>query len=940
MNCESIEDCLLDYIEGQLDPPEMEEIRAHISSCPSCRVAHRDTKELVGALHVAKEQQERVIRASGSLSTTARSTLAVSTWAAGSRLGDFEIIELIGRGGMGTVYCARQLSLGRVVALKVLPAGFSDSKEALIRFRREAQAAAKLHHTNIVPVYAQGEFDGHLYYAMEKIDGVDLGRIIKSDPARIYSEPQLLPSVAVEEALEAADEADPAASSGVQRIRGRAAYSRLARLLAQVADALGHAHSHHVLHRDVKPQNLLLGRDGQLHITDFGLARMLDEPGMTLTGEIIGTPAYMSPEQIDADQQGVDHRTDIYSLGVTLYELLTGQRPFDGPTREQTIARIRQREPKPPRKLNPNIPIDLETICLRAIEKEPHRRYQTAGDMACDLLRYADDRPILSRRVGPIEKAIKWIRRHPAMTTIIVLSVLIVAGGYAWRVQVNRERREQAAILVDKAIERLTLQDYRDSSSASALLAKASSLGPDPARYHFALGFSQLLGDSSRSIENLQIAQKLDPANVEIMYVLAFACRYDQRIDDYQKWMAAADAAGGAKSAEAHFYRGLALLRLDPKAAAVDLNTATNLKDNFYQAMLHLGRALNTRMYHERKVETFDTIKEKLGAACQLNQQEAYPRYLLSIAYRIAAEIYDRAGDREESETNYARALKLALEAQDKEPKSPRGFVCEAEYWESRGEFEKALVARDRGWRFCDKTATQAETLEYRWRLCFWMGDGARAAADLQSLLKVAAPTDPKFLWVKYAFPALVEADAGRLESAVNMASVPASERPADFRAVTTSAMMLCLLGRPASAVQLLDSRREGVDFRAAASVDRPESWYRSLYDYLSGRIEWSALDARAEEILAATPEVRRDPKLLWVEAHLFAGAKALGAGNRSAAAESFDACERMYDYDDYSYFGCLLGRKMKRDSRWPEWIPTPPRQPEVAGEPPPEANH
>src|SRR5262249_9383845 len=182
-----------------------------------------------------------------------------------------------------------------------------------------------------------------------------------------------------------------------------------------VADALEYAHQHGVIHRDIKPANLLLSPDGRLAVNDFGLARVLEQPGMTVTGEFVGTPAYMSPEQITAGRTHLDHRTDIYSLGATLYELLTLQPPFTGERRDQVLTQILHKEAKPPRRLNRKVPVDLETICLKALEKAPDRRYPTAGVLAEDLRRYVNRYAISARRVGPIGRLVKWVRRRPAL---------------------------------------------------------------------------------------------------------------------------------------------------------------------------------------------------------------------------------------------------------------------------------------------------------------------------------------------------------------------------------------------------------------------------------------------------------------------------------------------------------------------------------------------
>ena len=187
-------------------------------------------------------------------------------------------------------------------------------------------------------------------------------------------------------------------------------------MIAEVADALEYAHQQGVIHRDIKPSNLLLSPAGRLSVNDFGLARMLEQPGMTITGEFVGTPMYMSPEQITAGRIPLDHRTDIYSLGATLYELLTLQPPFAAERRDQVLAQIIQKDPTPPRKVNGKVPVDLETICLKAMDKDPDRRYQTAGQMAEDLRRYVNRFAILARRAGPFAQLQKWVMRNPALS--------------------------------------------------------------------------------------------------------------------------------------------------------------------------------------------------------------------------------------------------------------------------------------------------------------------------------------------------------------------------------------------------------------------------------------------------------------------------------------------------------------------------------------------
>src|SRR5262249_34780189 len=311
------------------------------------------------------------------------------------RLGDFELVREIGRGGMGIVYEARQVSLNRKVALKVLGPGLGLTSRAIDRFRHEAEAAARLHHTHIVPIYATGANDDVHYYAMELIEGPSLDRVLKHLRGPGDAVPTALAQTTDHESN--INVAQEAGLSGSSLSSGGAYFDNVARMVAGVADALDYAHQQGVIHRDIKPGNLLVSPDGRLSLNDFGLARMLEQPGMTMTGEFVGTPLYMAPEQIAAGRVPVDHRADVYSLGATLYEMLTLQPPFRGERRDQVIAQVLQKEPAAPRRINAKIPVDLETICLKAMDKDPDRRYQSAGQMAEDLRRYVNRFAISAR---------------------------------------------------------------------------------------------------------------------------------------------------------------------------------------------------------------------------------------------------------------------------------------------------------------------------------------------------------------------------------------------------------------------------------------------------------------------------------------------------------------------------------------------------------------
>jgi serine/threonine protein kinase/Flp pilus assembly protein TadD len=369
------------------------------------------------------------------------------------RLGDFEIVRQVGRGGMGVVYEARQISLNRPVALKILPFAAMLDERQIARFRTEAQAAAGLHHPNIVPVYAIGQERGVHFFAMQFIEGQSLDCAIhelRSGGATWCEEalPEHSDGSGSADRWSKETVVDRSVATKVSTNSRRYCRS-VARLAAQAARALHHAHEFGIVHRDVKPSNLLLDRCGKLWVTDFGLARIQTESGVTVSGDVVGTLRYMSPEQAAGSNALVDARTDVYALGATLYELLTLCHVHEADNRQELLRQIESQEPLLPRRINPSIGGDLEAIVLCAMAKSRDDRYETAQAMADDLERYLADEPIRAQRPTALDRAAKWALRHRkaaalAAGLLVVFSLLCAVGAGL----IAREKHRTEAALV------------------------------------------------------------------------------------------------------------------------------------------------------------------------------------------------------------------------------------------------------------------------------------------------------------------------------------------------------------------------------------------------------------------------------------------------------------------------------------------------------------
>ncbi|MCB9889658.1 MAG: serine/threonine protein kinase [Planctomycetes bacterium] len=345
------------------------------------------------------------------------------------QLGGYRLVREVGRGGMGVVYEAIEESLDRRVALKVLPPMATLQPRQIERFRREAAAAARIQHPGVVPVYGVGESGGTYYFAMEFVDGPTLGTRVARLRERFT------------------DFRDGFGDAELGKGLGSGYQAQVATLVARVGDALAAAHEQGVIHRDIKPQNLLLTSDDAVRVVDFGLAKDLARHSISQAEEVGGTPHYMSPEQVGG-LRNVDHRTDIYSLGVVLYELLSLRCPFERSTQQALLLAITTQEPPPLRRVSPRVAADLDVICQRALEKDPARRYQTAAEFAADLRRFVDHEPIHARPPSSVTRFLKLVRRRRAASIAVATVALVPLLGLVFYFQVHRPRlqREQARV--------------------------------------------------------------------------------------------------------------------------------------------------------------------------------------------------------------------------------------------------------------------------------------------------------------------------------------------------------------------------------------------------------------------------------------------------------------------------------------------------------------
>lgn len=390
------------FARGELAEDTVRSLQAHLSSCAECAAAWRAIAAGTKSVTPARPND-------GDNTVTYPPRHQVAPGERGQLFGGYELLEAIARGGMGVVWKARQIKLNRLVALKMILSGQLASSADVQRFYQEAEAAAKLDHPGIVPIYEVGQVQGQHFYSMGLVDGKSLTAHLAGGP--------LTPRAA-------------------------------AAILEKIAVAIAYAHSQGVIHRDLKPANVLVDKNGLPRVTDFGLAKHLDRAdGLTQTGDVIGTPSYMPPEQARGEIAQLGPTADVYSLGATLYALLTARPPFQSSSTSETLLQVLNRDPVSPRQLNTSVPRDLETICLKCLEKEPARRYASADALAEELRRFQRGEPILARPINAADRAVRWCRRNPVVAILSSTVVAVLLLG----VLISSIFRQQATIAAREA---------------------------------------------------------------------------------------------------------------------------------------------------------------------------------------------------------------------------------------------------------------------------------------------------------------------------------------------------------------------------------------------------------------------------------------------------------------------------------------------------------
>jgi serine/threonine protein kinase len=648
--------------------------------CPGCL--------LESGLRLLDEEAVAEVDDLGQLDKTARAANRSERFAAMlGQLGDYELLEEVGRGGQGVVFRARQKSLNRTVALKVIGLGQWATEAHLKRFRREAEAAASLDHPCIVPIYEVGERDGSCYFSMKFIEGGQLDEVVGREPPPIR---------------------------------------RAAKLIAKLARAVHYAHEHGILHRDIKPGNILLDQKGEPRLTDFGLARLVEtESTVTRTKEVLGTPSYMAPEQAVGETRKFTSATDVYGLGAVLYQLLTGHPPFAGGTTYETIRLLLDTEPRQPRLWNRKIDRDLSTICLKCLEKDPQRRYSSALALAEDLESWLKHEPIRAKPSGFFTHTCKWVRRNPALVGTAAVCLLLGAASLwllrepGWTRQISAATKK-LLLSPEQAAEQAKLhQALIQYPEAQFEVANAHWIGSGA-------GVESPAGVEERLYSNLATGVGLDAKILtEKLPKFSQAVKRDPDASSYER---ACAAYLGKDYAEAE---RLFLTTADEAQQAIPTKTADMI------------RVLKLAGWSARKSDEFVRAREHLAEAEKLTDRQRNPREWADVQYAIANVLYagqHHPGDAEKLLRDVIEARTQIFGPEDRETLKARRRLAQSLWLQSRhleaeAELREVIKVDEKM-----LGPENPETLRSRWDLQIawsWGNKTADALIESQQILKL-----------------------------------------------------------------------------------------------------------------------------------------------------------------------------------------------------------
>jgi tetratricopeptide (TPR) repeat protein len=830
-------------------------------------------------------------------------------------LGDYQLRRELGRGGMGVVYEAWQGSMARPVALKVLPAGIAADSKAVSRFVREAQVAGKLQHPNVVSVFGMGVESGSPYYAMELVGGETLAQILKRTPGH---------EVDAHECFQ------------------------IAAAFAGAAEGLQHAHAKGVVHRDLKPSNLILDGDGRLRILDFGLARLEGQESLTISGDLIGTPLYMSPEQARARQVAIDHRTDIYSLGATLYEVLARRPPFKGRDHQETLSQIIARDPTPLRRINPRIPRDLETIVLKCLRKEPRDRYSTAEALAQDLQRFVRGDAIEARPQAALEKLARRAARNRGKLAAAAAFLIVVAAAGLLAIANHRQRqREREAAygptVTAAVIQMLSGSFHRglghyfemasfDPFAYRSFEADPESVARDPAydrfraalrdlslaaaevpgraeAYYYRAQACLLLGRAEEAIRDLERAAARDPGFVPAAALKAVVVERRGDAVRARRELERIQSATGADWTRAWLNVRRALAQGEWEAAAKAYETLMELEAEGQESYLGsylanlIGRG--TARLYAGDLEGLEGAVQDFATAKNTWPGWLYPVLLLGRAYylqgkhaRAAAEfeaIYERARDQDEAAAGITWAyweacdIEKALDwARKVSVAGLRDRLMSACYAEL-GRWDEARAA---GYRAIAAAPSDAGS---RWCVIWPLmhdrrGDWAEAERLCREAIRLA-PGSP------FGHALLAEAyhKQGRLDAALAAARAALAKKPVDYAALGMMGHVLRDMGRHAEA---LDCYQKAIETRPG---DPDVLFWLGDYHLRTGKIE--------EAIVSYEQSLKRWPALSVALRGRGEALERLGRLEEAIAAYG-DACEGTpADPWSFAYLTAALGR-------------------------------